>query len=98
MSTAAWMSLTSRPTLRSPSSVAMALGDPGVWSGWMNLASSSHVPPAGKLSPTISVLESGMPHTVSMNSPSMTIRSPASNPSATKNSVTASRSATVIPT
>ena len=77
--------------------MAMASGDPGVWSGWMNLASSSHVPPPGKFNPRTSVREPGMPHTVSMNSPSMNMRPPTSSPSATKNSATRSRSATVIP-
>ncbi len=47
---------------------------------------------------TISVRESGMPMTVSRNSPSTNIRVPStSRPSPTKNAVTVSRSATVIP-
>src|SRR4051812_21383006 len=48
---------------------------------------------------TISVRESGMPMTVSRNSPSTDIRPPwTSRPNRTKNAVAAVRSATVMPT
>ena len=46
----------------------------------------------------ISLRELGMPMTVSRNSPSMNILPSTSRPSATKNAVMASRSATVMPT
>src|ERR1019366_345895 len=98
-STAAWRSSTSKATLRSPSSLAIAAGDPGWWSGRTKLESSSRVPPSGGRSMTISVRASGMPMTVSRNSPSMNARVPStSRPSPTKNVVTVSRSATVMPT
>jgi hypothetical protein len=42
-----------------PSSVAMAAGDPGSWSGRMNLANSRPAPPSGASSRTISVRASG---------------------------------------
>jgi len=47
---------------------------------------------------TISVRESGMPMTVSKNSPSRNVRPSTSKPSWTKNADTVSRSATVMPT
>lgn len=47
---------------------------------------------------TISVRESAMPMTVSMNSPSTNVRPSTSRPRSAKNAVTESRSATVIPT
>src|SRR6478735_10577396 len=97
-STAAWTSATSKATLRRPSSFAIAAGDPGSWSGRTKLDSSSMVPPPGGRSMTISVRTSGMPVTVSTNSPSTKVRPSTSRPSPTKNAVTASRSATVIPT
>jgi len=46
---------------------------------------------------TISLRESGMPMTVSTNSPWMDIRPSTSRPSPTKNAVALSRFATVIP-
>ena len=46
---------------------------------------------------TISVRESGMPMTVSRNSPSTNVRPSTSRPSPAKNAVTVSRSATVMP-
>jgi hypothetical protein len=52
----------------------------------------------GSSSVTISEREFGMPITVSTNSPSMNILPSTSRPSPTKNAVTASRSATVMPT
>ncbi len=55
-------------------------------------------PSAGGRSMTISLREFGMPMTVSMNSPSTNVLSSTSHPSATKNAVTASRSATAMPT
>src|SRR6266567_2904985 len=64
----------------------------------MKLASSSPAPPSGGRSMTISVRESGMPMTVSRNSPSRNVRPSTSKPSSTKNADTASRSATVMPT
>jgi hypothetical protein len=54
-------------------------------------------PPSGGRSMTISVRESGMPMTVSMNSPSTNVRPSTSRPILAKNAVTESRSATVIP-
>jgi hypothetical protein len=51
--------------LRRPSSLAIAVGDPGSWLGLTKLASSTPVPPSGGRSMTISVRESGMPMTVS---------------------------------
>lgn len=76
----------------------MASGDPGSWSGRMKLASSIAVPPSGGRSTTISVRESGMPVTVSTNSPSRNVRPSVSKPSPAKNLVAVSRSATVMPT
>jgi hypothetical protein len=73
-STAAWKSSTPKQTLRRPSSLAIAVGDPGSWSGLTKLASSTRVPPLGGRSMTISVRDSGMPMTVSMNSPSTNVR------------------------
>ena len=67
-----------------------------VWAA--KLASSSPVPPSGGRSRTISVREFGMPTTVSRNSPSRAVRPSVSKPSPTKNTVTWSRSATVMPT
>ena len=58
----------SKATLRSPSSLAIAAGDPGWWSGRTKLESSSRVPQSGGRSMTISVRESGIPMTVSRNS------------------------------
>src|SRR5690348_4783059 len=75
----------------------MAVGEPGTWSGRTKLESSRSVPPAGGLSMTISVRAPDIPITVSRNSPSMAIRPCTSSPSPTKNSVTVSRSATVMP-
>jgi hypothetical protein len=69
-STAACRSLTSNDTLRNPSSLAIAAGEPGTKSGRTNLASSRRPPSPGALSMTISVRASGMPQTVSKNSPS----------------------------
>jgi hypothetical protein len=64
-----------------------------------SLDSSNRVPPSGGRSMTISVRESGMPTTVSRKSPSTNNRVPStSRPSPTKNAVTVSRSATVMPT
>src|SRR3954463_1677338 len=39
---------TSNDTLRRPSSLAIAVGDPGTWSGVTKLASSSRDPPSGQ--------------------------------------------------
>src|SRR5215831_17384416 len=97
-STAAARSLTSKATLRNPSSLAMAAGEPGTGSGRTNRDSSSRVPSPGGLSMTISVRECGMQQTVSKNSPSTNVRPSTSRPSATKKAVTTSRSATVTPT
>src|SRR6266511_3070979 len=97
-STAACRSLTSKATLRNPSSLAMAAGEPGTESGRTKLESSRRVPSSGGFSMTISVRESGMPQTVSKNSPSTNVLPSTSRPSATKKAVTTSRSATVRPT
>src|SRR6476660_8146934 len=97
-STVAWRSSTSKQTLRRPSSLAIALGDPGSGSGRAKLESSIAVPPPGGRSMTICVRESGMPITVSMNSPSTNMLPSTSRPRPTKKAVTESRSATVIPT
>src|SRR5213082_1508793 len=97
-STTPWRSSTSKQTLRSPSSLDMASGDPGSCLGWMKLDSSSPVPPSSGRSMTISEREFGMPITVSTNSPSMNILPSTSRPSPTKNAVDLSRSATVTPT
>src|SRR5437016_5157095 len=91
-STIAWRLSTSKQTLRSPSSLDMASGDPGSWLGRMKLDSSSPVPPPGGRSMTISEREFGMPMTVSTNSPSMNILPSTSKPRPTKNAVTTSRS------
>src|SRR6266498_911816 len=97
-STAACRSLTSKATLRNPSSLAMASGEPGTESGRTKLESSRRVPSSGGFTMTISVRESGMPQTVSKNSPSTNVLPSTSRPSATKKAVTTSRSATVRPT
>ena len=97
-STAASRSPTSKDTLRRPSSLAIAGGDPGTWSGVTKLASSSRDPPSGGRSIAISQCAPGMPHTVSTNSPSTDPVPSTSRPSPTKNAVTESRSATVMPT
>src|SRR4051812_34454001 len=76
----------------------MAAGEPGTESGRTNLASSRRAPSSGDFSMTISVRESGMPQTVSKNSPSTNVLPSTSRPSATKKAVTTSRSATVRPT
>jgi len=46
--------------LRRPSSLAIAVGDPGSWSGLTKLASSTPAPPSGGRRMTISVRESRM--------------------------------------
>src|SRR6266498_2990098 len=97
-STAACRSLTSKATLRNPSSLAMASGEPGTDSGRTKLESSRRVPSSGGFTMTISVRESGMPQTVSKNSPSTNVLPSTCRPSATKKAVTTSRSATVRPT
>src|SRR5690349_17286756 len=76
----------------------MAAGEPGTESGRTKLESSRRVPSPGGFSMTISVRESGMPQTVSKNSPSTNALPSTSRPSATKKAVTTSRSATVMPT
>src|SRR5260370_5991349 len=76
----------------------MAAGEPGTESGRTKLESSRRVPSPGGFSMTISVRESGMPQTVSKNSPSTNVLPSTSRPSATKKAVTTSRSATVRPT
>jgi len=81
-----------------PGSFAIAAGDPGSWSGPTKLDNSIPVPPSGGRSMTISVRESGMPMTVSRNSPSTNVRPSTSRPNPTKNAVTESRSSTAIPT
>src|SRR5919106_2774296 len=97
-STVACRSATSKQTLRRPNSFAIAAGDPDSWSGLTKFDSSIPVPPSGGHSMTISVRESGMPMTVSRNSPSTNVRPSTSRPNPTKNAVTESRSSTVIPT
>src|SRR5215510_6686745 len=97
-STAACRSLTSKAMLRNPSSLAMAAGEPGTEPGRTKLESSRRVPSPGGVSMTISVRESGMPQTVSKNSPSTNVLPATSRPIATKKAVTTSRSATVRPT
>ena len=62
----------------------MAAGEPGTESGRTNLASSRRAPSSGDFSMTISVRESGMPQTVSKNSPSTNALPSTSRPSATK--------------
>src|SRR5919198_5399371 len=91
-------SLTSNDTLRNPSSLAIAAGEPGTASGRTNLASSRRPPSPGAVSMTISVRESGMPQTVSKNSPSTNALPSTPRPSPTKKAVTTSSSATVRPT
>ena len=54
-----------------PQLLAVGAGDPGRWPDRSKLASSSRVLPSGVRSMTISVQASGMPMTVSRNSPSM---------------------------
>jgi hypothetical protein len=76
----------------------MAAGEPGTESGRTKRESSRRVPSSGGFSMTISVRESGMPQTVSKNSPSTNVLPSTSRPSDTKKVVTASRSATVRPT
>jgi hypothetical protein len=53
--TAAWRSSTSKQMLRRPSSLAIAVGDPGSWSGPTKRASSTPARPSGGHSMTISV-------------------------------------------
>src|SRR3954466_120121 len=96
-STAALRSPTSKDTLRRPSSLAIAEGDPGTWSGAMKLASSRRDPPSGGRSIAISQCAPGMPQTVSTNSPLTDPVPSTSRPSRTKNAVAESRSATVMP-
>jgi hypothetical protein len=61
-------------------SLAIAVGDPGSWSGLTKLASSTPAPPSGGHSLTISVRASAMPMTVSINSPSTNVRPSTSRP------------------
>ena len=81
-----------RPRCAIPARWRGAAGEPGRWSGRAKLERSSRVPPSDGCSITISVRESGMPMTVSRDSPSTNLLFSASRPSATKNAVTASRS------
>src|SRR5699024_4888288 len=91
-------SSTSKARLRSPSSLAIAPGCPGPGAGRSKLDSSMQTSVPGTASITILVRESGMPQTVSRNSPSMPSWLPwTSRPSSTKNPVTAARSDTVTP-
>jgi hypothetical protein len=60
-------------TSRRPTSVDIAAGDPGWWSGLTKFESSTTAPPSGAFSRAISLRESAMPITVSTNSPSMNI-------------------------
>jgi hypothetical protein len=63
----------------------------------MKRGSSSPVPPPGGRSMAISVRASGMPVTVSGNSPSRTVRPCVSKPGPAKKAVTVPRSLTVMP-
>jgi len=58
----------------------MAAGEPDTESGRTKLESSRRVPSSGGFSMTISVRESGMPQTVSKNSPSTNVLPSTSRP------------------